>query len=60
MNHCEQSGEKGNKTCRIKPLGFFFFPLGVRRIQLGELKTARKDMGTVAKIACIYLLGFSR
>lgn len=58
MNHCEQTGEKGNKTCKIKPLDFC--SLGVTRIQLGELKTTHKDMGMVAKIACIYLFGFPR
>lgn len=35
MNHCEQTKEKGNKTCKIKPLDFF---PGLARIQLGELK----------------------
>lgn len=58
MNHCEQAGKKGNKTCKVKP--FIFFPLGTTRIQLGESKTAHKDIGMVAKNVCIYLFGFPR
>lgn len=59
MNHCEQAGEKGNKTCKIKSSDFFS-SLGLTRIRLEESKTVHKDIGMLAKIACIYWFTFPR